>query len=599
MTKALKSKIKLLVVIAIVGVFVWTFILSPMLTFKANEKKLENAARRYYELNSNLLPTGERVGTVTLETLYRKSYIDKDLFIPLTKKTCSVTNSWVKVKRENGEYKYSTYLECGVMSSTIDHKGPEIKLNGDSEITLGVGEEYKDAGIKSVIDNKDGKMNVEDVTIKGTVDTSKVGTFEIKYIARDSMNNTSTVVRTVEVVQKLNGLVKKATGDKEYYVGANPNNYVYFSNMVFRIVGLEGNNVKIVAEKDVANVNYSGIDEWLKYYESNLTENSKKYIKASKYCESSGELNLKDSKCNSSKKKEVGILSAYEVSRAYENSNIGNYLINNSTSWTSHVSTDKKSALVYSGTIFSEKYNYNFGYSNTTYNLGIRPVIVIDGDILVSDGNGTESKPYILEDYIKPKKNVNVKDRYVGEYIKFSGMLWRINKIENDGTVRVIAEESFVESSDFYYVDYQTGSADKIYNPKQKGNVGYIINNRSSEFIDTKYIVNHEIEVPIYKNLPSYGKEVGTKKYEVKVSAPNMYDMFSASNDSTQLGPYWLINSSKNNSYKLGITNSGTVIYDEFGLVTDFGIRPVVYLNKNCLIVSGSGTKNKPFKITK
>ena len=600
MTNALKSKIKLLVVVAIVGVFVWTFILSPMLTFKANEKRLEDAAKRYYELNSNLLPTGERVGTVTLETLYRKAYFDKDLFIPLTKKTCSVTNSWVKVKRVNGEYKYFTYLECGVMTSSVDHKGPVVKLNGDSEITIGVGEKYEDPGIKSVVDNKDGKIDVKDVTIKGKVDTSKVGTFEIKYTARDSMNNTTTVVRTVEVVQKFNSLVKKGTGDdKDYYTGAVSNNYVYFSNMLFRIVGMDGNNVKIVADKDIANVNYDGIDEWLKYYESNLTENAKKYIIPTKYCESSGNLDLKNFKCNSyTKKKNVGILSIDEVNRVYGEEN-ANYLVNNTISWTSHVSEDKKTVMIYSGNIYSEKYNLNFSYFKSNYNLGVRPVMVIDGNILVSDGDGSRKKPYMLEDYIKPVNHVKVNERYVGEYIDYGGIIWRISKIESDGTVRIISNQGLNNESDFYFIDYQTTSKQKIYNPKQKGNIGYIINNRSSEIVDTDYLVNHEIEVPIYKNIPAYGKEVSTKKYEVKFSAPNMYEMFSASHDRVSVGPYWLINSSKNDNLKLGVTDSGTVIYDEFGLVTEFGIRPVAYLNKNCTIISGYGTEYKPFKITK
>ena len=246
MTNALKSKIKLLVVIAIIGTFVWIFVISPTLTFKTNEKKLEDAARRYYELNPNLLPTGERVGTVTLNTLYKKSYIDKDLFIPMTKKTCSITNSWVKVRNENGEYKYYTYLECGVMSSTIDHKGPEIKLNGDTDITLGVGEEFSDPGVKNVVDNKDGKLDTKNVKISGKVDTSKVGTYEITYTASDDLNNSTSVVRSVVVVQKFNSLVKKNTNDLGYYTGSNPDNYVYFSNMLFRIVGMDGNNVKIV-----------------------------------------------------------------------------------------------------------------------------------------------------------------------------------------------------------------------------------------------------------------------------------------------------------------------------------------------------------------
>ena len=601
MIKALKSKIKLLVVIAIIGTFVWIFVISPTLTFKTNEKKLEDAARRYYELNPNLLPTGERVGTVTLNTLYKKSYIDKDLFIPMTKTTCSITNSWVKVRNENGEYKYYTYLECGVMSSTIDHKGPEIKLNGDTDITLGVGEEFSDPGVKNVVDNKDGKLDTKNVKISGKVDTSKVGTYEITYTASDDLNNSTSVVRSVVVVQKFNSLVKKNTNDLGYYTGSNPDNYVYFSNMLFRIVGTEGNNVKLVADQDIANVNYSGLNDWLKYYESNLTSNAKKYIKATKYCESSGKIDVTSSKCNSTgKKRNVWILSAYDVYRAYSKEDNGNYLLNKTISWLSNTSTNekgKKTGLAFSNSIYSD--NYSFNYFLAKYNLGVRPVITINGNILVTDGNGSSKKPYVLEDYIKPVPQVNVNERYVGEYIKYGGLLWRISKIENDGTVRLISEHGLINSSGYYLIDNKTGSSKKIYNPKQKGNVGYIINNKASQFFKTNYIVSHEIEVPIYKNLPAYGKEVETKKYNVKVSAPNMYEMFSASTENSRIGSYWLINSSKNDNLKLGISKTGVAVYDEYGLTTEYGVRPVVYLNKDCIISSGSGTKNRPFLITK
>ena len=601
MNKAIKSKIKLLVVIAIAGAFVWVFILSPMITFKSNEKRLEDAARRYYELNSNLLPTGERVGTVTLGTLYNKSYIDKDIYIPLTnplkKKTCSVTNSWVKVRKENNEYKYYTYLECGIMNSSIDHKGPTIKLNGDTEMSIGIGEEYKELGVKSVSDNKDGKMNVSDVKIKGKVDTSTVGTYEITYTAKDDLSNTTEVVRTVSVVQKLNSLVKKKTGDdKNYYVGANPNNYVYFSNMVFRIVGLEGDDVKIVADKDIANVNYDGIDKWFDYYEDNLTDNAKKYIKSSKYCNmkvSENEYNA--SKCNSyGNKSKIGLLSIDEINRVGQG--YGNYLVGKTITWLSNPQSKNSSVTFRMGVTGADN---NYAAYNNKYNFGVRPVMVIDGDILVSDGNGTESKPYKLEDYIKAKTNIAVNERYVGEYINYGGITWRISSIENDGTVRVISEQSLIKNNEYYRFDYETTSSSKIYNPKQKGNPGYVINNKASEFFNTKYAVQHEIEVPIYKSVPNYGKEVETKKYKVKVSAPNMYEMFSAFTDNEYIHSYWLVNSSKDVNIKSSVSDIGVVLFENNTTNYDFGIRPVIYLNKNCRITSGYGTKQKPFVINK
>ncbi len=587
MNKALKSKIKLLVVIAIAGAFVWVFILSPMITFKSNEKKLEDAAKRYYELNSNLLPTGERVGTVTLSTLYKKSFIDKDLFIPLTKKTCSVTNSWVKVRKENNEYKYYTYLECGVMNSTIDHKGPTIKLNGSDNITLGVGEEYKDPGVKSVSDNKDGKMKNSDVTIKGSVDTSKVGTFDIKYIANDDLNNTTTVIRHVEVVQKLNGLVKKNTGkDVDYYKGGNPNNYVYFSNMLFRIVGLEGNNVKIVADKDIANVNYDGIDKWFDYYEDNLTDSAKKYIKASKFCEMTAKADdYETTKCSKyGKKKKFGLISVDEINKSQGDG--GSYLTGKTITWSSNTSGKGAIAFRY---YFIGQAGYLMEFEKV-HNFGVRPVMVIDGDILVKDGNGTYDKPYVLEDYIAPKVNINVNERYPGEYIKYNGSLWRIVNTESDGTTKIISEDTV--SYEFTY-----NSKDRVYNPKQKGNVGYIINNETSKYINTKYFVTHEISVPIYKNEPNYGKEKETKKYKVKISSPNMYEMFSAASDTSS--SYWLLNSSTNVDENPGMSDTGAVMYGFASHDYKYGIRPVAYLDSKCVISSGRGTRTNPYVIKK
>ena len=121
MDKKILGKMKLAVTVIVVLGFVWFLIISPMRTFHQNEKKLEQAAKRYFELNSSQLPVGDRVKTISLQTLYHKSYLEEDIFIPYTKKTCSVTDSWVKVKQINGEYKYYVYLQCGILSSNVDH----------------------------------------------------------------------------------------------------------------------------------------------------------------------------------------------------------------------------------------------------------------------------------------------------------------------------------------------------------------------------------------------------------------------------------------------------------------------------------------------
>ena len=186
----IKKKLKVLIAVVVILAFGWFLVVSPLLTFHKNEKIVEDAGRRYYEINSMSLPTGERVRTLTLEQLYKEKLLPGDIYAPYgNNKTCSLEKSWVKVKKVNNEYEYYTYLDCGILKSSIDAVGPDIKLNGKNEITLGVGEEYKDEGVSSVIDNVDGKLDIKDVTIKGKVDTSKVGTYEVSYTAYDHLNN--------------------------------------------------------------------------------------------------------------------------------------------------------------------------------------------------------------------------------------------------------------------------------------------------------------------------------------------------------------------------------------------------------------------------
>ncbi len=79
MNKGLLKKIKLAVTVVLVLVFVWFLIISPMITFHNNEKNLEAAAKRYFELYSNELPTGENIKTLSLKKLYYKSFIKSDL----------------------------------------------------------------------------------------------------------------------------------------------------------------------------------------------------------------------------------------------------------------------------------------------------------------------------------------------------------------------------------------------------------------------------------------------------------------------------------------------------------------------------------------
>ena len=569
---------------------------------KLYEKTLEEAAVRYYQLNQTELPTGKRVATVTMQTLYHKSYLKEDFYIPYTDKPCDLKESWVKVRKVDGEYKYYTYLQCGAIKSTVDNKGPEIKLNGSEKMTIDLGSKYKDPGVKSVVDNTDGKMNVKDVNINSKkVDTEKIGTYKVTYTATDGLKNKTTVERTVEVVSKIKNAVKKANNKKDFYQGSSPNNFVRLSGMLFRIIGIDGNNVRIVADEDIANVNYSGITAWLDdYYMKHINENSKKLLVENKYCNMNvTNETLKTTKCTSfTEKRYVYIPSIVDINLT-KDEKANSFMKPETLSWVAN-SKDDKSAYTTRNVYFGNEAGSDFYADLKTQNYGVRPVLTIKGSTLIKSGDGSASSPYTFGETKTGKTDELINTRYSGEYISYGGMLWRIVEVNDDGTTKVVSVENIKKTGQNIKTSYIKVSGKKVvYNPKQKNNVGYYINNKVSEYIDTSYFVNKEIKVPVYKKEIQYGKQKKTETYKVKLSAPNMYEMFSSRATSISgTRSYWLINSSETEDYKAAVTDAGVVVTEDVYDYDNYGIRVVGNLKKSVSITKGKGTKEKPYNIT-
>lgn len=596
----IRDKFKLIVTVLIVILFLWFLVINPFLIFHKNESLLRAAAFDYFDRNSNELPTGERVKTVSLETLYHKAYLKKDLYAPYTRRSCSIKNSWVKVKHVGDDYKYYVYLDCGgALHSLVDHKGPEIHLNGSENISIGLGEGFKDPGIKNVIDSKDGRIDVKEVTIRGEVDSSRVGTYELTYTAYDKLRNKTVVTRTVQVVQKLYQTVKSKLGDARNFIGNPTGNYLQISNMLFRIYGIDDTNVYIVADEDVANVNYTKLTAWLDYYYEHLSTDAKKMIVDYQFCNMTvSESSLDTTQCNSyTSKRKVFIPSIIEVNKA--SSLEDNFMKPNTISWVANPKSNNE-AYVTRSIFFDDAYGKNFISYDTSDNYGVRPMMVIKGSSLITGGTGTRSDPYVFGDVNRAKAGDSVHSRYTGEYIIDGNIMWRIIEPIEDGTTKVISVAPITSlDSDLTFV-LEPEHEKIVYDPKDKTSLGYFINNRLNKYVDTSIFENHIINVPIYKNKIVYKEEVENKKYKATLSAPDMYEMFSAQTRNL-LGinsrSYWLINSSKAKSVAGIITDIGVPLNEKIPEYYTAGVRVVGYLKKDIIISGGKGTENSPYVI--
>ena len=108
-----------------------------------------------------------------------------------------------KIKVKTGKDKITYTVEDSSKNKTVitkkivykDIEKPVITLEGESEVSLLVGDEFADPGYKAT-DNCD-----EDVKVKvdGSVNSQAKGTYELKYTATDAAGNTSVVTRKVVV----------------------------------------------------------------------------------------------------------------------------------------------------------------------------------------------------------------------------------------------------------------------------------------------------------------------------------------------------------------------------------------------------------------
>ena len=82
-----------------------------------------------------------------------------------------------------------------------DSEAPQLNLNGNQKTIVVIGNEYKEEGATAT-DNIDGDISSE-IKISGDLDTSKKGTYEIKYTVQDKSGNISETTKEVVVCNSL------------------------------------------------------------------------------------------------------------------------------------------------------------------------------------------------------------------------------------------------------------------------------------------------------------------------------------------------------------------------------------------------------------
>lgn len=120
-----------------------------------------------------------------------------------------------------GRYQITYYAEDKSANGTtvirtvevVDSIAPTITLLGDAIMYIEFGNAYTEPGASALDDMGDDVV----VSISGSVDTNKLGSYQITYYAEDSSGNSTTVTRTVNIVDRVAPVIA-LQGDNPLYV---------------------------------------------------------------------------------------------------------------------------------------------------------------------------------------------------------------------------------------------------------------------------------------------------------------------------------------------------------------------------------------------
>ena len=324
----------------------------------------------------------------------------------------------------------------------------------------------------------------------------------------------------------------------------------------------------------------SNINLWLNkssVENSGIYENSipgvEKLLKKFSYCEGT----LKNDKVSCKNKKGNSYFSILEIEDYIRARGKKSFLNNGSYSYLLGSDTDGNPLVVAADGTASGVSNYE-GY-------GIRPVMMLKKNILITGGDGSIGNPYVI--------NQEGNDNYINKYVKMGNDLYQVIEDNNNNNLRLRLNDYLkVKNVDVELVFNTKGTQFELLN---RSNIGYYLNRTYYNSLTYK---NYLGQCSFYTGEISLVGDGGysyTNVYKdsvvAKVGMLNMVDF----NDNTTLDTYYLINSTSNVG-NLVYTYNKLGLIDEVKVSEKKKIVPVVCLDKT-FIKAGDGSINNPYVV--
>jgi hypothetical protein len=366
-----------------------------------------------------------------------------------------------------------------------------------------------------------------------------------------------------------------------YFVGNDVENYVEYSNILFRIVKLNANGtITLIADKAVSNLamgeekNYkeSYVYEWLNEVKDkddtgillNSLNNISNYLTKSVTC-----LDKVDEANNGACVDEDSndYITLLSISDYINTGNVDSFINNGQYFYLSTNNSDNDSWYVNS--------NGKVGTNDGSDVYGIRPVITIAKSLEIISGNGTKNNPYKIE-----------KDNGIfGSYVKLGEDIWRIYQV-NDTEYKLMLNDYLMIDGD--KLEYSYSNINYKYNDTEYGSLAYYLNRTYLNGLSYKDLIIDSKYSNGYYTKDDY-KETYSTEIESKVGIISVGDI--------------ILNSDLDEYYtSTGNVSEGKMIYvvKNNGRLVTKSIRstayvvPCISISKE-ILVSGDGSISNPY----
>lgn len=376
---------------------------------------------------------------------------------------------------------------------------------------------------------------------------------------------------------------KKINSDYYFYKNAK-NNYLIYSNIIFRIVKIsKDNEVTLISENPITTLAYgegmtlknSYVTKWLNedddtntgILEKNL-QNLQKYLMKTKTCNDNIK-NIKNVTCK--KTYDNNYLSLLSVVD-YINTGATNSFINNGY-YTYLANNDNNKNIWY----INDDGKIDTSDGNDIY--GVKFTITIKPTVSIISGEGTKDLPYIIED----------KTNYFASYVTLGNDTWRIYE-DNDTTVKLVLND-YLKIQD-ENLEYIYSKDNYLHNDTKYGSLAYYLNHKylnsliyKDIIVDNEYSNNYYGEDNNFNYQNILNETVNTKIANMSIGYPILSSNLSNYFTSTGTG--------KSASSVYTINKDATV--EEVDVDDEAYVIPCISIKKENL-KAGTGSISDPYR---